>query len=43
MTSNTLLDTLRTLVYGDTKKIQLAKVFPKLRLHANCSNLQLEP
>ena len=42
MTTQTLLGILKTLLYKDIKKIQQAKLFPKLRVHDNYSNLQLE-
>ena len=43
MTTQTLLVTRKTLLYRDINKIQLAKLFPKLRLNENSSNLQQEP
>ena len=43
MPTQSLLTIMKTLLYRDIKRIQLAKVFPKLCLYENCSNLQLEP
>ena len=41
MTNQTLLAIMKTLFYRHIKKIQLVKVFPKLHIHKNGSNLQV--